>query len=82
MLLTIKNHMRLVKYFFVISIFAIMFNANAGLELVCKGAQPTSNHKTVYVDCQNRMAFIDMLGSAWREMEKCFDLPKWQRQRC
>ena len=52
--------------------FRIVFvnSAHAGLELVCKGGQQSSQHKTVYVDCENRKAFIDMLGAAWQELRK------------
>lgn len=45
-------------------------NANAGYELVCKGGQARTNHKIVSVDCDNRKAFIDMLGAAWQELRK------------
>lgn len=44
----------------------IATNANAGMELVCKGRQPTSNNKPVYVNCGDRKEFVDTLGSAWR----------------
>jgi len=45
-------------------------NAYAGVELVCKGRQATSNNKTVYVNCSDRKAFVDTLGSAWHTIRK------------
>ena len=45
-------------------------NARAGIELVCKGQQATGRHQTVSVDCENRQAFVETLGAAWRELRK------------
>ncbi len=50
--------------------FLFASNAYAGLELVCKGRQPTSNNKPVYVNCSERKAFVDALGSAWRTLRQ------------
>ena len=58
------------KYLFVLFSLAFVINAHAGIELVCKGGQARTNHKTVYVDCDNRKAFIEMLGAAWQELRK------------
>ena len=61
------NH---VKKLLILSALVCVTSAHAGIELVCKGGQPRSNHKPIYVDCENRKAFIDMLGAAWRELRK------------
>ena len=50
--------------------FLFVTNANAGLELVCKGGQPTSNNKSIYVNCSERKAFVDALGNAWRTIRR------------
>jgi hypothetical protein len=65
-----KNAMRYVKYLFAVFFCVFMLNAHAGLELVCKGAQPKSNGKVIYINCQNRKEFVDTIGSAWRELRK------------
>ena len=44
--------------------------ANAGIELVCKGRQAQSNHRVVTVDCSKRKEFVDMLGAAWRKLRE------------
>lgn len=62
--------MSLLKKLFVLLSFVFVTSAHAGMELICKGGQPRSNHKTIYVDCENRKAFIDMLGAAWQELRK------------
>ena len=48
----------------------ISSNAYAGLELVCKWRQPTSNNKPVYVNCSERKEFVDALGSAWHTLRQ------------
>jgi hypothetical protein len=54
-----------------ISVLILMPNLSfAGLELVCKGRQPQSNHKAVYVNCSDRKEFVETLGSAWRTLRK------------
>lgn len=58
------------KYLLIFLPMFFMLNAHAGIELVCKGASASANHKTVYVDCENRKAFVDMLGAAWQELRK------------
>jgi hypothetical protein len=57
-----------VKYFVSISFISVLLvsNAYAGVELVCKGSQPASNNKSIYVNCSERKAFVDALGNAWR----------------
>lgn len=62
--------MKNIKYLFASLFCVFALNANAGIELVCKGAESRTNHKTIYVDCENRKAFIDMLGAAWQELRK------------
>jgi hypothetical protein len=62
--------MRYTKHLVAICSCVFMLNAHAGLELVCKGAQPKSNGKVVYINCQNRKEFVDTIGSAWRELRK------------
>lgn len=42
----------------------------AGMELVCKGHQPQSNNKVVYVNCSDRKEFVETLGAAWRTLRK------------
>ena len=44
--------------------------AVAGYEIVCKGQQPNPQHKTVWVDCNNRKQVVDTLGSAWRTLRQ------------
>jgi hypothetical protein len=51
-------------------LLAFAINANAGIELVCKGDNPTSPHRIVYVNCEDRKAFIDMLGAAWQTLRR------------
>ena len=48
--------------------FLLSGTAFAGFELVCKGSRPQTNNQTVFVDCNNRKEFIDMLGSAWQTL--------------
>lgn len=50
----------------------LMFSspAFAGYELVCKGYAPQSKHQTIYVDCTNRKAVIEILGTAWSTLRK------------
>lgn len=62
--------MRYKGHLFVLLSLSFVINANAGLELVCKGRQVRTNNKVIYVDCENRKAFVDMLGSAWLELRK------------
>ena len=50
--------------------FLSVSNAYAGVELVCKGRQTTSNNKPVYVNCSERKAFVDTLGSAWKTIRQ------------
>lgn len=45
-------------------------SANAGYELICKGARPQSSHKTIQVDCENRKAIIDALGAGWKTLRQ------------
>lgn len=42
----------------------------AGMELVCKGQQPHTNNKVIYVNCSNRKEFIENLGAAWQTLRK------------
>ena len=56
------------RYLCAVFFCALTLNAHAGIELVCKGAQPRSNGKAFYVDCKNRKEFVDTLGAAWREL--------------
>jgi len=58
------------KSLFFLFCLSFALNANAGIELVCKGGQARTDHRTVFVDCENRIEFIDMLGAAWRELRK------------
>ena len=53
-----------------IAIINIMlsFNAFAGVELVCKGMSPQSSNKPIVVDCSDRQAVVQSLGSAWRTL--------------
>lgn len=60
--------MRNIKILFISLNFFFFLNAHAGMELICKGGQAKSNHKVVLVDCENRKAFVDTLGAAWREI--------------
>lgn len=60
--------MKNLKFLLFVLSLSFMVNANAGYELVCKGGQARTNHKIVTVDCNNRKAFIDTLGAAWREL--------------
>jgi hypothetical protein len=48
----------------------ISANSYAGTELVCKGHQPLSNNKAVYVNCSDRKEFVETLGVAWRTLRK------------
>ena len=45
-------------------------NCYAGTELVCKGNQPLSNNKSIYVNCSDRKEFVENLGAAWRTLRK------------
>jgi len=60
---------RLKSLFFLITV-SVALNAHAGMELVCKGGQARTNHQPVFVNCENRIEFIDMLGAAWKELRK------------
>ena len=62
--------MKLISVFIILFSLSYLSSANAGLELVCKGDQPRSDQKVVYVDCANRKAYVDTLGSAWRTLRK------------
>lgn len=48
----------------------ISANSYAGTELVCKGHQPQSNNKPIYVNCSDRKDFVETLGAAWRTLRK------------
>ena len=41
-----------------------------GLEMVCQGGTPQSTRKIVYVNCTDRVAFINALGTAWNTLRK------------
>lgn len=59
---------KVMKYLVLVSFISALLasNAYAGAELICKGRQPTSNNKSIYVNCSERKAFVDALGNAWR----------------
>lgn len=59
-----------VKALFISLILGATCNASAGVELICKGQGPRSAHRPVAVDCNDRRAFIDMLGGAWMTLRK------------
>ena len=40
------------------------------MEVVCKGHQPQSNNKPIYVNCSDRKEFVETLGAAWRTLRK------------
>lgn len=48
--------------------FFLALNAEAGYELVCRGQQPTSNHRVIYVNCENRQEVEEALGASWQEL--------------
>lgn len=55
----------------VVLVFSLLVLSNSAfaIELVCKGGQPRmQDQRTVYIDCSNRKAVIDILGAAWREL--------------
>ena len=59
------------KTLILIGIFLLAPNlAFAGTELVCKGSQPQSSNRAVYVNCGDRKEFIEALGAAWRTLRK------------
>ena len=45
-------------------------NAHAGVELVCEGDQPRSEHKVVKVDCLDREDVLKKVGGAWQLLRK------------
>lgn len=55
---------------FSILITAFGGQAQAGMQLVCKGRSVQSKHKVIQVDCSNRKEFVDTLGAAWRTLRK------------
>lgn len=61
------------KHINFILIFYIGIYSNlsfAGEELVCRGRQPQSNNRPVYVNCSDRKEFVETLGAAWRTLRK------------
>ncbi len=60
------------KYLILLSFISTLLvsNAYAGVELVCKGRQPTSNNKVAYVNCSERKAFVDALSNAWQTLRQ------------
>ena len=52
--------------------FVLFFSLNAvATELVCEGSQARDpGQKPVFVNCKDRKAVIDMLGSAWRTLRQ------------
>ncbi len=62
--------MKLIKYSLIVILLIGSNSSFAGMELVCKGRQPQSNHKAVYVNCNDRKEFVETLGSAWRTLRK------------
>ena len=57
------------RYILLIFLF-FSTNSFAGVELVCKGRQPQSNNRPVYVNCSDRKEFVETLGAAWRTLRK------------
>ncbi len=62
------NRYLLILLTFASTVFPL--TSNAGLQLVCKGHPPERHHTAVNVDCSNRKAFIDKLGSAWQTLRE------------
>ncbi len=59
------------KYSLIFVFSFLVCNNLLAIELVCKGEQQNDpSQKMVQVDCSNRKAVIDMLGSAWRALRK------------
>jgi hypothetical protein len=65
----LENNMRNTITLICLSI--CIFCDSLAVELVCKGEQQNDpSQKMVQVDCTNRKAVIDVLGSAWRTLRK------------
>jgi hypothetical protein len=62
--------MKIIKCTFISTIFTLTLNANAGIELVCKGDNKGSPHRIVHVNCEDRREFINMLGAAWQLLRR------------
>lgn len=62
--------MKKIKLTLVLALLSISTSSFAGMELVCKGRSPQSNHKAVYFNCNDRKEFVDTLGKAWRTIRQ------------
>lgn len=51
--------------------FIFSLTSAQAVELVCQGDKPSNTQqRTVNVDCSDRKAVIDMLGTAWQTLRK------------
>lgn len=62
--------MKKMRWMLTFILMAIAAPSFAGMELVCKGRSPQSNHKAVYFNCNDRKEFVDTLGKAWRTIRQ------------
>jgi hypothetical protein len=59
------------KSLYAVFLTVLMMGNCFAVELVCKGRSPENpQQRIVLVDCSNRKAVIDMLGSAWSTLRK------------
>jgi hypothetical protein len=61
---------RRLKLVIPVLLFEVAFSAHAGYELVCEGSRAQSSQKPIYVDCSDRQAMLNALGSGWKTLRK------------
>ena len=59
------------KLLYAVLLAVLTMGNSFAVELVCNGRRPENpQQRTIFVDCSNRKAVIDMLGSAWSTLRK------------